>query len=238
MKDQNGSAVMWILIGILLFAALGVAMMSGSRTSGNMITGEKARTTASGIIGFGNEMKMTIQRLKYRGCSEAQFGFDNSIWQRNSGAVLMDTGHNPSTPGDQCRVFNIAGGGLTPMVFAGNGVPETPLNIRSGHSYVYSISVHGVGTAANDLVMITQYVDKDVCTEINKKLGIAMPLNVPPDDNFAGAVAYAGLYTGTGALGDTATQLVGHSQGCFHFVPGGVGLEIYDYHFYQVLLAR
>lgn len=239
MKHENGSAMLWIFIGILLFAALGVAMMSGTRTSTGMLKSEEAATYAKQIVSYGDALKSSVKRLQFLGCDDTKIGFDNTTWTTNAGTILQAVNHNPNTPSDKCRVFNTAGGNMIASTFSDNGVPVSPANVKSGHSYIYTISVEGVGTSEIDMVMVTHYIDKQVCMSINDLLNIPNSGNDAPNDNFAGvAAAYNGSYSGTAVLGDNAPELAGHAAGCIHYVPGGVGMEDYDYHFYQVLIAR
>lgn len=238
MKHENGSIIVWVFVAMLLFAALSFIMMQGSRTSGSMIGTEQARAYASQMIGYGQELKSAVQRLKMRGCTDNQFGFGNSVWVTNAGTPLMSMTHNP-TATDTCQVFSIAGGGMTPAVFNDNGVPPTPANTKSGHSTLISLSIAGVGTPANDLVMITFYVDKKTCLEINDRLGITNPGGNPAQDDLNGMTSwFDGTYAGTAVIGDDAPEFTGHGTGCFSYLNGGVGLENYDFHFYQVLVAR
>lgn len=231
MKYERGSAMIWIFVGIMLFAALGVAMMQGTRTSGNMITGEQARTEASRLINAGNELKMAVQRMKMRGCEDTKIGFDNSVWKTVGGTLTAPTNHNPTT--DSCRVFNVAGGGLTPFTLQPNSMALPSTYVTSGHSVAHTASVIGVGTAAPDLVLITYYVPKAVCIEVNKKLGISSS-DALLNDDFSGIQGYNGAYNPGGVIGDQAAAFVGRGQGCLQYTSG----DDNDLHFYQVLIAR
>lgn len=238
MKNEKGSIVVWLLVGVLLLAALSVVMMQGSRTSAVSLSQEESKVHANQLMSFGQEMKATIQRLKMRGCADTQLGFDNGVWTTNAGTALMVPNHNPNAT-DRCKLFNIAGGGLTPATFKNNGVTPTPGNTKSGHSTIISMSIAGVGTPANDLVMITFYVDKQSCLAINNSMGITNPGGDAAEDDLTGMLGwFDGTYGGTAVIGDNAPEFHGHSAGCFHYLNGGGGLESYDYHFYQVLLAR
>ena len=53
MTNENGSAILWIFMAVVLFAALGTVTMQGSRTSSNMIDGEQASSIATQVISTG-----------------------------------------------------------------------------------------------------------------------------------------------------------------------------------------
>lgn len=161
MKNENGSIVIWLLIGMLLFAALGMAMMQGSRTSAVSLSKEEASTYAKMVISQGEELKGAVKRMTLRGCDNEDISFENDI----------DVNYvNINNPPDTCKVFNPSGGGLnfpvvsfndgTQWVFTGNNRLNTPA---------------GGANNERDLIAVLGGLDEQTCRSLNEILGINPP---------------------------------------------------------------
>lgn len=231
-----------ILIATALFAAVGVAMMEGSRGTTSMLTDEQEKVYANQIIAYGNEIKSVVKRLQLRGCTDTQISFENSV----------DTGYaNTNNPPDKCKVFHPSGGGLIWMK-PPEGALDSQWEVVTGitntrfdlPAYSGNLEVVGLGTdcaaaSCSDLVLLITNLSEDICEEINTRLGITGDLMVDGYTNYAPYAQdpqrFKGgyLYVNSGSrLGDTATNITGKYAGCFY----NTGIKIPT--FYQVLLAR
>ncbi|MEM6781224.1 MAG: hypothetical protein AAF569_05125, partial [Pseudomonadota bacterium] len=69
-RSENGSAIFYILIAIVLLAALTYSFTQSTRTSGDNLTDQQASLIASEIIEYGNTITNAVQKLKLRGCAD------------------------------------------------------------------------------------------------------------------------------------------------------------------------
>lgn len=219
MNKERGSVVIMVFIGMLLFAALGFAMMQGSRTSTGMMDQEQARTYARQIVSTGSELKQGIKRLSLRGVQDGALSFESAA----SGATYVNGGCSAPS----CKLFEPAGGGLTP--------PVTPAQANDGSGWLFtSGEVPGNGNSGvSELIAILPNVNETVCTEINTMVSFGPVGAVPQENNTVNLAPFTGTYSPT--VMDDGIYFSGKTQGCFE---GGGTPPVLTYHYYVVLLAR
>ena len=101
---QRGSAIVWILIMVALFAALTYTMSEGSRTGESQLGDQQAGLAATEILDYGRNIKNAVQQLLINGCSDTEISFENDV-------VAGYT--NANAPTDKsCHVFHPNGGGM------------------------------------------------------------------------------------------------------------------------------
>lgn len=241
--NQKGNVLFLILIAVALFAALSYAVTQSSRSSGDGVAKDKARLIASQIIQYGTDVEQAVTRLRLvNRCSDTQINFKNQV-------VL--TYDNTTAPTDgRCDVFGANGGALSwqdppknattnnnAWIFTGANPVS---NVGSGSQNISSPSCPGSDPkSCSELVMILQNLDKTVCLEINKKLGIKeRSTDSPPqDDGTVTMTPFVGSYTLTTALGDVSGSALLHGKlsACFE---GGTSPAAGTYHYYHVLITR
>jgi hypothetical protein len=228
-QTQKGNAIIWILIAVGLFAALGYAFSSTSRNSTATLTGEEAKSHANQIISLGNEVKSAVKRLQLRGCDETEISFENNI-------VAGYTNANSPT-NKKCHVYDPAGGGLSY-----NSINESLLDSSQSAQGYYTQSVFfgglrvvGLNTSQTELMMYIPFVKQSVCSAINQSLGLGSTVGT---DTFGGGGG-GGNFNGessdydpfaTPDLGDELTSIQGQGNFCIEY--GGT------YHYFTALIAR
>lgn len=217
MNKESGSAIFIILIAVALFAALGFAFMQGNRSSTSVMTDEAAKTYATNIISYGNDIRNAITRMKLSGIQPSQFDFGNTILLRNNGTVITAIGHNPNCTTAKCQVFSAQGGGLVPKkTINGSALntesPGTPTAIQDGAWQAYEGKVDGVGTTENDIIYIAGYIKKDVCMMINQLLNVSKPGENPPKITTT-LTTYNGSFTAGGSV--SGGVVTGISSYCY-----------------------
>lgn len=237
---EQGSVLLWIMVAVALLAGLTAAMNQGSRTSTGMVTGQEARLYASEIIQYGNSVKQAVQRMNMGGISEGDFSFENAVFKNQGGALLHEATSYPNCTDNKCKVFHAEGGGLqaayTPTGSAEN--TESPNNssaIKAGAWEPYAASLDGIGTDERDMIFMTGYIKKDVCTAINTLLGVNNPNGAPPSFSYASAATqYAGANPyGSSANGWSGGTVTGHESYCYE-IAGRPGV----YNYLVTLIAR
>lgn len=235
-NSEQGNAIVWILIAVGLFAALGFTMAQGSRSSTSSITNSQISSYAHEIIAYGNEIKSAVKRLRLRGCKDTQISFENSI-------VAGYT--NPNAPSNKtCHIFETAGGGL---IWA---TPKKELETEvidlgwtqwwpRGLDQVQGLGTDCANASCNELTISLWGIKKDVCLAINDALNVTnIGLN-PPIDSMQGAPKFQGVYTYNAAsvIGDTTPELASKPTACFKDV-ACIGALPECYVYYQSLLSR
>ncbi len=218
-NSQQGSAVMWILVAVGLFAALGFAFNNSNRTSTSLLSNEEASTYANQVIAHGAEVKAAVKRLYLRGCSDTEISFENGV-ETNTSFV------NANAPSSRrCHVFDPAGAGLTYWdVPERIQEPNVGLTAFSDNVIFFGSDVfigHGSDSLDADGVDLALYilVSAKVCKEINQKLNIPYVAGTSPVDqgegiNFTGTYTYnARAYGDGGTTG--STDLAGESKFCY-----------------------
>ncbi|HNQ91340.1 MAG TPA: hypothetical protein PKI93_00240 [Alphaproteobacteria bacterium] len=224
-SSERGSALIFVLIAVVLFAALTYAISRGGDSARNL-SQEKIRLTASEIIDTGNRVSETVSRLKLRGASETEISFEYNGNYINAGCAT-----------DTCKVFAFDGGGLdweTP-----------PASSNSGEDWGFTgdLAITNVGTASADLVMILPNISRDICHRINVLLNIEVETANPPIETGTNtANKFTGVYNG-GPSTITQAATNGKKSGCLRMeeltgtaIDGGPMMGKYS--FYQVLVAR
>ncbi|HPD82997.1 MAG: hypothetical protein R3D88_04200 [Alphaproteobacteria bacterium] len=227
MIDQRGSAIIWILIAVALFAALTYAFNSTSRTSMSFLTDSQAEAYANEIIAYGNEVKTAVKRVQLRSCDDDEVSFENNI-------IAGYTNPNAPTT-NTCHVFESDGGGIrwnTPNSAAVSG--------GGNFAFAASNEIDGIGStcaAANcsDLVLFVSGVNEQVCLNINNALGVINPAGaLPTDTTFTQAPQFIGAYSYVTTIGDEAggVNLSGQKAGCFRETSSGNNI------YYTVLISQ
>ena len=195
MHKQSGNALFLILIAVALFAALSYAITQSGRGGGN-ISKEANALLAAQIVQQATDIQQSIQRAVILGTDIADLELCHA------GQVLgacANSGTNTGlcTIGENC-------------LFASDGFNASHLEIPTGAyedktkslswKYVETAGVSGVnltGTATNDVLMAldglftdTTRINRDLCIELNSRLGVPQgsPAN-PPDAIIVGHAA-------------------------------------------------
>lgn len=232
---ESGSALIFIFLGVALFAALSFAVMNMGRSSGG--TGLKSELTdlqAGDIIQFGQNVRTAVQKLSIENVPDSQIAFDT--------AALEDYSNTGCTS-DSCRVFSSAGGGATYTLPDPKLLDEKRMNEDQYGSWYFTGAneVTGAGTDADgadskDLLAILPWLKKDICLAINKGLAVPEDDGEPPQiaDDYDRESPFNGAYANGDIIGGTA--LNGRRAACFRGENDGNGKG--TYHYFQVLRAR
>jgi hypothetical protein len=230
-SSETGNVLFYILIGIVLFAALGFAMSRINR-GGATADPELNRLQASEILQYARGLNTAAQAMQIDGVTDDKISFENAGIYVNAGCAA-----------DTCKLFSPSGGNMSYIR------PDTKWldSAQSGGSgfgdWVFSgnNAVSGVGTdaadpAAVELLAILPWVRKDLCIQLNKMIGMTNPADVPPRTGADVDLThkFTGTYTPTDIIGGAA-EITGQRSGC---VEGGGNPAHGTYHFYKVLLAR
>lgn len=224
-RNESGNILFYILIAVILLAALSYAVTRNISSGANQMTTERARMAATEILEYANSVANAAAQLRLRGCKLTELSFEGA-----SGTYT-----NASTPGDNtCKIFHASGGGVEVQ-----SPPEAAL-VTVGASWAFSadMAVNDIGTTCTsdscaDLLAYLPGVKDEVCDAVNAMTGIDTP-TVRPSQNAASFGAFQGTYTYVDMIGDQAgtTKLSAKNAGCFHSAGDDANIV------YKVLIAR
>jgi hypothetical protein len=242
---EKGNALFLILIAVALFAALAYAVTQSGRGGSSSTQKEMNTLAAAKIVQSAGDMARVIMRMKLiDNVNDERFCFDSPLWP------AAETNYYDNQSG--CanglnKVFDPSGGGVDlPRVESSWFDPVYPPSATLLWDWVFTgvAVIENVGTAAPDLVMFLAPLRKEICEEINRQLGLPVPV---PDDYVESVWAFQfgfddgsapSNYVHTQTIGRddaTITALAGQFSGCGH---DGVSAGESKYYFYHVLLAR
>ena len=242
-SSQRGSALMWILIMVALFAALSAVVAQMTRGGGDA-NRELRQVEASEILQYANSFKTAVQGMRIEGIDLNEVSFQNDF-------VALYT--NPACTTMNCRVFNNAGGGMIWMApqtgwlagafsgsarfgqwrFTGNTCVQDFPNTDAADCMSDSID-------NEDLVMTLEYLNQDLCLAINKELGIPPVGGEPPSAGEChGEEPFIGAFSEINNNRISGTGINGQQTGCFR-QPSACGATggTAHYVFYRVLAGR
>ncbi|HEY0902120.1 MAG TPA: hypothetical protein VGD95_08360, partial [Micavibrio sp.] len=178
---ESGNVLFYILIAIVLFAALSFAVANIMNSGTADPRRETRMLEASDVIQYGDGLKRTVQAMRIRGVADAKISFE-------SPRLRLDYAHPVAAPqrctSDECRVFAPAGGGFTYIQPPHDWLDSNfVVNALYGDWFfptgvcVAESGTGGAGCASDttdneELVAILPYVRRDLCLEINERLGI------------------------------------------------------------------
>lgn len=229
-ETEKGSAIMWILIAVGLFAALAFAFNSSNRTSTKLLTDEETTSYANEIISFGNDIKSAVKRMQLRGIDETEFSFGNTVYTNAGGTPNNAPGHNANCTSEKCEFFSNAGGQIQPKFITKQAFEDTPP--PNGHVGFVTLPVQDVGTTESELVARIIRVKPEVCARINRLLGISSSDFLPATDSF-NTNSYNGNFPShADPIGDVVTEFQGKRSFCATTQGGN------HYIYVQVLIPR
>ncbi|MGQ0527685.1 MAG: hypothetical protein ACT4OY_06645 [Alphaproteobacteria bacterium] len=207
---ERGNAFFFVLLGIVLFAALAITFTRGMRGNTTArLTSKEVDIAVSEIMTYMQRVERGVDRVRRNNCSENDVSFENDF--------VTGYEHTPAAPA-KCRVFSATG-----------GAAWTAPSITGAHYEFWgSDAVQDIGTTDNELVMVLVLPEdtEQVCALFNKKIGIS---SVPAGNNDEDGELFTGEFTVPLA---SLAEAPGKSSACFS-IGGGASYKIYT-----VLLTR
>lgn len=222
---QNGNALWFILIAIVLLGAITMILSRGSSSVDQSGDVEHARIKAGQIMRYAKGIEAAVQQMVLRGVSENDISFENSV------TATDYTNGNCSV--EECMVFARGGGGLTYL---------DPIDgVNDGSDWIFT-GANNVGTGAgpigttaaasgNDLVMLLPEAKTGFCEQINRDLDVGTPGTLPEDADGIDTTEFTGTYTGGGPV---IINVDDAPAGCFTDTNAAPDVT----YFYYVILAR
>lgn len=217
---ERGNVFIFILLGVVLFAALMFTVSRGLNTGTSTISGSLARNQAIDIINYTQQVERAVARLLEQGVSESDISFEN--------AVVSGYAHSPVVSAD-AKVFQQA---------SNLGVnwksPDPQATYQGNNQWIFDGSwiVTGDGDDTRSELGMYLFVKRDVCAELNKQLGVTVDLSV----SMGSGITYS-KFTGTYADNPARTSANVPVSFCYRG-SASEGSQSGEYVFGHMLLAR
>lgn len=213
-KSERGNVFIFILLGLVLFAALSYAVARGFRSdTTSQMTDRQATLATADFIANATKISRAIDRLRRSGCSESEINLE---------ITGVYSPANASSPLDKsCHVFDPAGGNLREDTMASTLFADKSASTDDLKG-IWGVKILGVGDDdRTDIVFSSWNISLDACIQYNKSVNVNNPGGIPPQDDLN--TEYAELTNGdfedatlaTG-LGDDAAAIVSKPSFCFH----------------------
>jgi len=254
MKDnkQNGNALFFILIAVVMLGLLTIILSRGGSNVEQTGSFERNTIQASKILRFAKSIEAAVQQMKLRNISENEISFQNDISTTDYTNSRCDDASDSNFP--SCLVFDVEGAGLTYQKPDANWLD----NANSGETYygdwlfTGDVCIPEIGEGRNgicaadtgnlELLAVLPYIDLTLCQQINKTVKARISTGNPPSDESSawtsGSSEFKGVYgVAARVLADPApsVDIANSYTGCFE---GDQDPPSGTYHFYHVILAR
>ena len=233
--NENGNALWFILLSVVLLGGLTAIISKGGSSSSQSGDFEKLKIKATTLLRYTKSVERAVQNMQLRGISESDLDF-----------VAIDAGHdNTDCTTTDCQIFHSAGGGVPYRTIA-DVISDTSFSndwIISAENRVGGLGCDDHTAGCTDLIMIAPGIAQDLCLAINKLQDITNPSGAAPQQKtfetgtkFTGSITAGDIESiigGTDAT-DESPQVERKSAGCIYEFGGGSN----THYFYQVLLPR
>lgn len=240
---ESGSVMIYIFLGIALFAALSYAVANIMSSGSADPKRETRMLDATDVIQYADGLKRAVQGMRIRNITDQQISFETP-------RTSIDYAHPVTAPqrctSDNCRVFAAIGGGFTYIDPPGSWLDSQGAGDSSFGQWFFPRGVcvedagqggaacHTDGEDNEDLVAVLPWVKRELCIDINERLGITNPAGQPPvaagNAWVSGNLPFVGTYVASAVIARG-----GQTAGCLR----GAGVPPSDsYFYYKVLLAR
>lgn len=214
---ERGNILFLILLAVILFAALSYAVTSSTKGGeGKTASSEKVPLLAARLMERGALVANTVQRMMLVS-GVPDYGFD-----------LRPPGHGWTTQcaTNACRIYNAQGGGI-PSFETTAEMYDTTIGTSAYYlagSWTSNgkpsvVRIKGVGTeAAGDVVIVFEGMNRAVCEEINRRVGLSNTYPLDPAAGVQYAPSTAAVPEPTVStnsdIGDEVPELIGRTEFC------------------------
>ncbi len=231
-SHEHGNVFLFVLIGVVLFAALSYTVARGLQGNTSQTMGQrKLAIIASDLMQYTQKVGRGAERVRRKGFSETDISFED-----------YDASYaNANCTTNECKVFQPSGGSTSIL-----SLPQGPSWVDNIWEFHNGHAIDGVGstcgtTRCTELIMTTHFTNQELCTYINKKLGVAnISGSLPSVANITGS-KHTGSFAYVNTVGDVAASatISGKTSACVAETTGCNGATGNScYTFYHVLLAR
>jgi len=226
-RQEKGSILLYILLGIVLLGGLTIALRSGGSGGARNIDTEDLILKSNQVQKYGAEFASAVNDLIANGISEADIRFAHPDAASDYGVITT----NPPN-----QVFGKLGAKAT--------YRTPPLGVNNGELWEFfgTTRIPQVGSDRAELIAVLPNVTESFCRTVNSQLGFT--IDTMPTDNTNGSTPDCVMGSSsnrfTGSFGDLSPNRLDSVtfsrlpalQACVYCATGAT------YNYYYVLLAR
>ncbi len=156
---QSGNALVYVLIAIALFAALGFTLSRQNDGSGaNQLSDQEATLYATQLISYSAQAKSAIDQMFFTGSEIDDLDF----------TLPNEAGFN--APPHMHKVFHPLGGGLNPGNLPQKAQTEIATTPPANWYLGRFNNIEWTATTAHEVILTAYQIKQEVCAKINKHL--------------------------------------------------------------------
>ncbi|NCT41302.1 MAG: hypothetical protein GW778_06555 [Alphaproteobacteria bacterium] len=185
---ESGNALIYVLIAIVLFAALSFTLSRQSGTGDmNELPDTRAELYATQIISYAAQVKSALDQMVFTGAKIDELDFTDP----SDAAFNMGTQKARSN-----RVFHPEGGGITKGRLPPEAVREVLTDPSAGWYLGQFNNVEWTRSAADDVILVAYQIRREVCAKINEKIN-GSPVIPVLSDSIRAVMIDDSYYTGS-----------------------------------------
>lgn len=158
-KCEKGNALIYVLIAIVLFAALSMIFgrQTGTDEAANL-SDDKAALYTTQISAYAAQAKTAIDQMLFSGARLGNLVF----------TLPSQAGFN--TPPNIYKVFHPEGGGLNPGILPGAAISQIDADPPAGWYIGAFNTIDWTKTSGHDVILVAYQINKKICENLNKKI--------------------------------------------------------------------
>jgi len=185
---ESGNVLVYVLIAIVLFAALNFTLTRQTDTGeAGFLSDDEATLYANQIISYSAQAKSAIDQMIFTGISVDELDFTDP----------SDAAFSTGTQSDRIkRVFHPEGGGLTIGRLSDDMVTSAISDPVSGWYLGRFNNVEWTTSSDHDVILVAYQIKEEICTKINERITGATTVPIM-GDSIKEVMIDDSLYTGT-----------------------------------------
>ncbi len=157
--SENGNALIYVLIAIVLFAALGFTLSRQASTTGtDEIDEAKAEILAMELMAYSAQVKSVIDQMMFTGTDIDELD------------LTLPSGGGFNTAPHIHKVYHPQGGGLTPSTLAEKAINQVSTPPDAGWYLGRFNNVEWTLTTGTDVILTAHQIKRPICEKINENL--------------------------------------------------------------------
>ena len=228
---ERGNVFIFILLGVVLFAALSYTVARGMRgDTASSMSEKQEKIIFQEVVSYTQKLSRAVDRVRRKGCSENEISFERAPFNGSDAAYV-----NGNSPGDfSCHIFNPAGGNVEEQDLSQNH-SALSLSSISGANSVNNIGQTCANASCSELVYFLEVSNDTFCMNFNDYVNVTNLASAPPTHiNANTATTFQGTFSLSTNIGNEANSanLTGKHTACF------LESSSSRYGIYSVLLER
>ena len=200
-KAESGSALIYVLIAIALFAALSFTLSRQTDTGETRrLSSDRADIMATQLISTAAQVKSAIDQMFFTGSQINDLNFE----------LPSDANFEIGSPIH--KVFHPSGGGIIPPVLSPSVMSEVTTDPPAGWYLGRFNNIEWSQSSAHDVILVAYQINRAACEHINKSITGSM--NIPNLNSGNLEQLFIDVFYHSGANVDITTGTGGNCEAC------------------------